>query len=176
MELIKYPDKILTIKSEVVAITPEVKKFVLDMFDFMHNELPKWGKAVGLAAPQVGKNWRIFIALNEVFINPEITWIPKGGENYCKEGCFSLDAGRFDYPTKRAYKIKLKWQDLDGNWHEDMFGGFKCQVIQHEYDHIEGRLCCGEENKNVSTTDNRQPEGVASIPEASGHLGSEHSR
>jgi len=152
MELIKYPNPILLTRSEPVEITPEVRDFVFEMFSFMKTlpftfkdkfDQDRKRSVAGLAAPQVGKNWRIFIAQNNVYINPEITWMPKAGMNPCKEGCFSLEPG-VDYPISRAYAVKLKWQDLKGNSYEQRFNDFTAQVIQHEYDHLEGRLCCGE--------------------------------
>src|SRR5436853_5352718 len=96
MELITYPNPILFKKSEPVEISKETKNFVEEMLTFMKNELT-WGEPVGLAAPQVGKNVRIFIALNEVYINPELTPIEEAGTTEHEEGCYSLEKDRFDY-------------------------------------------------------------------------------
>lgn len=143
MELIKYPNPILLTKSEDVELTDEVKKFISDMLWFYQYEL-KWGNPVGLAAPQVGKNWNIFIALDEVFINPKITWLPTNGWSTEKEGCYSLEKDRYDYEVRRAYSVRLEWIDITGEKHQKKFNGFKAQVIQHEYDHLQGLLCCGK--------------------------------
>jgi peptide deformylase len=142
MELIKYPDPILFKKSEPVEMNKETKNFVEEMMTFIKTELT-WGEPVGLAAPQVGKNVRIFIALNEVYINPELTPIEETGTTEHEEGCYSLEQDRFDYKVTRHNEIMLKWQNKKGKWRHERIKGFRAQVIQHEYDHIEGRLCSG---------------------------------
>jgi peptide deformylase len=142
MELIKYPDPILFKKSEPVEMNKETKNFVEEMMTFIKTELT-WGEPVGLAAPQVGKNVRIFIALNEVYINPELTPIEEAGTTDHEEGCYSLEQDRFDYKVTRHNEIMLKWQNKKGKWRHERIKGFRAQVIQHEYDHIEGRLCSG---------------------------------
>jgi len=142
MELIKYPDPILFKKSEPVEMNKETKNFVEEMMTFIKTELT-WGEPVGLAAPQVGKNVRIFIALNEVYINPELTPIEEAGTTEHEEGCYSLEQDRFDYKVTRHNEIMLKWQNKKGKWRHERIKGFRAQVIQHEYDHIEGRLCSG---------------------------------
>lgn len=142
MELVKYPDPILFKKSEPVEITKEVKDFIDQMFVFIKDELT-WGKPVGLAAPQVGKNIRVFVALDQVYINPELTPVEESGTTRHKEGCYSLEKDRFDYEVERYNEIVLKWQNKKGKWRQERIKGFRAQVIQHEYDHLEGRLCSG---------------------------------
>lgn len=143
MELVKYPDPILLRKSEDVELTDEVKEFIKEMQHFYKTKL-NWGQPVGLAAPQVGKNWNIFIAQDVVYINPKITWRPKGGWVDRKEGCFSLEKNKFDYKVRRQDSLILEWIDINGEKKTERFYGFPAQVIQHEYDHLEGKLCCGE--------------------------------
>lgn len=136
--IVKYPNKILSTKSDVVSIE-EAK----DIIQQLHNEAKelKWGEVVGLAAPQIGINKRVFLALDKSYINPEITFFhPKKEVKY--EGCYSLEENKFDYKVKRSPIIKMKWQDKGGNWHEKRFDGFTAQVLQHEFDHLEGRVCC----------------------------------
>lgn len=142
MELIKYPDPILLTKSEDVELTKDVMRFIIDMKWFYKTEL-KWGNPVGLAAPQVGKNWNIFIAPGEVYINPKIIslkddWVTR------EEGCYSLEHGKFDYHVRRAYTVELEWTDTKGRKRRGKFNDFPAQVIQHEFDHLQGKLCCGE--------------------------------
>ena len=144
MELVKYPDPILFRKSLPVEITKEVRDFIDEMVEFIKNELT-WGRPVGLAAPQVGRNIRVFIALGEVYINPELTPIEEAGVTVHEEGCYSLEPDRFDYKVTRYNEIGLKWQNKKGKWRQERIKGFRAQVIQHEYDHIEGRLCSGAE-------------------------------
>ena len=143
MELVKYPDPILFKKSEPVEITKEVKDFIDQMFVFIKDELT-WGEPVGLAAPQVGKNIRVFVALDQVYINPELTPVEESGTTRHKEGCYSLERDRFDYEVERYNEIVLKWQNKKGKWRQERIKGFRAQVIQHEYDHLEGRLCSGK--------------------------------
>jgi peptide deformylase len=143
MKLVKYPDPILFKKSEPVEITKEIKDFIDQMFVFIKDELT-WGKPVGLAAPQVGRNIRVFIALDQAYINPELTPIEESGMTVHKEGCYSLEKDRFDYEVERYNEIVLKWQNKKGKWRQERIKGFRAQVIQHEYDHLEGRLCSGK--------------------------------
>jgi len=142
MELITYPNPILFRKSEPVELTKETRDFVDEMLEFMRTELT-WGEPVGLAAPQVGRNLRLFIALGEVYINPELTPVEEAGTTEHQEGCYSLEKDRFDYKVIRHNEIRLKWQNRKGKWRHERIKGFRAQVIQHEYDHIEGRLCSG---------------------------------
>jgi peptide deformylase len=143
MELIQYPNPILFKKSEPVELTREIKEFIEEMIHFMKTELT-WGEPVGLAAPQVGRNIRIFIALNEVYINPELTPVEESGITVHSEGCYSLEKDRFDYQVARYNEIILRWQNKKGKWRKERIKGFRAQVIQHEYDHLEGRLCSGQ--------------------------------
>ena len=107
-------------------------------------------KGVGLAAPQTGEPWRIFITRPtekseiRVFINPEIVkhsseqtdGVPER-ENKL-EGCLSVPKiwGR----VKRAKQLTLKYQDESGGIHTEKFSGFLATIIQHETDHTNGIL------------------------------------
>lgn len=85
------------------------------------------------------------MAMDDLFINPEITWRTGAPLDLCEEGCYSLQEGRFDYKVHRYPSIRLKWQDLTGTWHEGRFNGKKAQVIQHEMAHLDGFLCNTDE-------------------------------
>jgi peptide deformylase len=107
-------------------------------------------KGVGLAAPQIGQAWRIFVTRPteksqiRVFINPEIIkrsadqtdGVPER-ENKL-EGCLSIPKiwGR----VKRAQELTLKYHDESGASHEEQFSGFLATIIQHETDHTNGIL------------------------------------
>ncbi|HEX8607201.1 MAG TPA: peptide deformylase [Pedobacter sp.] len=138
MEIVKYPNPILTTPCVEVEINDETRKLAQDMFAFMKSLT--WGSPVGLAASQVGHNLRMFWALDNLYINPVITSRSPAMEHF-KEGCYSLDEGKFDYKVVRHKSIYMLWQDKKGRSHERNFTGFPAQVIQHEYDHIEGKLC-----------------------------------
>ncbi len=146
MELVTYPNPILFKKSEPVELTKEIKDFADEMLRFMKTELT-WGNPVGLAAPQVGRNIRLFIALDQIYFNPELIPLEEAGTTVHEEGCYSLEKDRFDYPVERYNEIHLRWQNKKGKWRQERIKGFRAQVIQHEYDHLEGRLCSGQLNK-----------------------------
>lgn len=139
MKVLKYPHKSLLTRSTDVADMREAKLIVHKLKETMAEQT--WGDVVGFAAPQIGINKRVFIACDEVFINPTVELGPKGGDELNKEGCYSLKEGKFDYPVRRNRAVRVKWIDLDHVPHDKFFTGFKAKVIQHEYDHIQGRLC-----------------------------------
>lgn len=141
MEIVKYPDPRLLTPSVEAEIGKETRALAEEMFAFMANL--QWGKPVGLAAPQVGHNVRVFWALDGLYINPKIIE-RSGAVRQGKEGCYSLEDDKYDYMVKRNGEIVLEWQDKKGGWHKQRFGGFKAIVIQHEFDHLEGKLCNGE--------------------------------
>lgn len=138
MELVKHPNIILDTPSENVELNEEVKKFIEEMEKFYLTGL-KWGVPAGLAAPQVGKNWNIFIAQGQVFVNPKITKMSTSTQLGC-EGCYSLEENKF-FNVKRAGMVRLEWIDKEGNPQKQKFFDFDARVIQHEMDHLEGRLC-----------------------------------
>ena len=125
---------------------PDLKKLIDNMFDTMYSS-----EGVGLAAPQTGKSVRLvvidgteiesddedFTDFKKVFINAEILE-RDGKEVSFEEGCLSIPSIRED--VKRLDRIRIKYQDENFKWHDDVFEGFKARVIQHEYDHLEGVL------------------------------------
>ena len=143
MDLVTYPNPILFKKSEPVKFNKELRDFIEEMFRFKQERLT-WGQPVGLAAPQVGRNIRVFIALDNVYINPELRPVEEAGTTVYEEGCYSLEKDRLDHKVTRYNEIILKWQNRKGKWREERIKGFRAQVIQHEYDHLEGKLCSGQ--------------------------------
>lgn len=139
-----YGDKILTKKAlPVEQITPEIIGFVQDMFDTMYN-----ADGVGLAANQVGSDRSIFVIdLSPVegfentkpmtFINPKIVERSEETEPY-EEGCLSLPFLRAD--VIRPIGIKIKYLDLKGEEQVFESDDFWARVIQHEYDHLQGKM------------------------------------
>ena len=97
-------------------------------------------KGVGLAASQVGKNLNLFIIntpnFKEVFINPEIRL--EGLSIQGKEGCLSFPS--IEVPVDRKQKVKIKYYDRNWNYALREFDGILSIIIQHEYDHLKGRL------------------------------------
>lgn len=103
----------------------------------------KWGTCVGLAAPQIGINKRVFIALDIAYINPEIIFYGPQKKVY-NEGCYSLKQGESFHIT-RSYVIKMRWMNIKGQTKEASFNALPAEVLQHEHDHLEGILCNHEQ-------------------------------
>lgn len=142
-------DPVLRKKSKsVVKIDKKIKELIKDLKDTL--SVQKDPEGVGLAAPQIGKNLRVFVARYENFdrvvINPEIIKIEKGTNAKSKksskkeilEGCLSLPY--YYGPLKRAQKITIKYLDEKGKSQTETFSGFNAQIIMHEIDHLEGVL------------------------------------
>lgn len=144
-----YNDPILRNKcKEINPYYPNLNKLIYDMFETMYN-----AKGIGLAAPQIGKNIRLFIIditcfqniknssfsekFKKVFINSKLL------KNYGKiwkfrEGCLSIPNVIED--IKRKSCILIEYYDQFWNKHIQNLNGIQARVIQHEYDHIEGKL------------------------------------
>jgi peptide deformylase len=145
-----YGHPVLRKKCEAVEQNlPELNAFIEDMWETMYHT-----RGIGLAAPQVGKALRIFVAdteqlnddeddkenfigIKKVFINP--VKVKEAGEpwNY-EEGCLSIPEIRGK--VSRPPQIRLTYFDENFVQHDDVFDGMNARVIQHEYDHIEGFL------------------------------------
>jgi peptide deformylase len=143
--LIEYPNPILRQKAEPVTVfNDDVRKKAY----LMHKIMDEKG-GIGLAANQIGLLERIIIIHAKLiddhkrsyytFVNPEI--LSSEGEYVNdNEGCLSHPGIRIS--VKRSKKIRLKYQDVDGNFHENNFesveGHITAQVILHEIDHLNG--------------------------------------
>jgi len=138
-------------KSKPVAkVDKKILKLIQDLKDTL--SVQKDPEGVGLAAPQIGKNLRVFVAnykgFERVVVNPEIIKIsnkqslPSGGKRKSKkeilEGCLSLPY--YYGPLKRAAKITVKYLNESGGEITETFEGFNAQIIMHEIDHLEGIL------------------------------------
>ncbi len=135
---VKYPDPILLREAEDFAF--ETDRPLLKELVAAAREGFGWGNLVGLAAPQIGISKRFFLALGKMYINPTITERSDATFN-ATEGCYSCEEGK-SYNISRNVWIRLMWQDRGGNWHKKRFDGFAAEVIQHEHDHLMGKLCC----------------------------------
>lgn len=146
-----YGDEILRHKAKkITKIDDNILKFIEDMFETM-----KQSDGIGLAATQVGKRWQILIAdISEVegyehtksmvVINPKI--ILSEGESEMEEGCLSLPGLRVN--VKRPEKIRLKYNDLELKEYIEDFQGLQARVLQHEIDHLNGKLIIDYLSKN----------------------------
>lgn len=149
LHLLEYPDPLLKRRSELVTDfnDPELHQLVTDLYEIA--TMLGGPKAVaGLAAPQLGFNVRVFMALGKIYINPEITWKPAAKEYY-DEGCFSIMGKRFR--VWRPYAIRVKYQGPDGKFFEEKLTGVRAEVFQHEYDHLEG-LCIADIGTEIPPT------------------------
>ena len=141
-DIIILPDKRLRLVSEPVGkITAETRKLVEDMFDTMY-EAP----GIGLAAIQVGVPQRVVtmdLSKKEgekeprVFINPEIVWASDEPSIY-EEGCLSIPEVHEN--VERPAKVRFRYLDLAGTAHEAEAEGLFATCIQHEVDHLNGKL------------------------------------
>lgn len=136
LELRKYPDPVLTQESSAVEEVDEaVKRLVEEMFRVMEQEAGQ-----GLAAPQIGVLQRVIVMrvddVEYAIVNPEI--IDPNGEEKDDEGCLSIPGVRIEVP--RATSLALEGLDTDGNPVRLEASGILARVIQHEVDHLNGKL------------------------------------
>lgn len=147
LPIIAYGDPILRQKAhEIDEDYPGLETLIDNMFETMYAAY-----GVGIAAPQIGKSIRLFVIdaspyeedepqlkdFKKVFINPII--IHEEGEKWSSnEGCLSIPDIREDISRMSTLTINY----LDENWieHEETYDGLAARIIQHEYDHIEGKL------------------------------------
>ncbi|MBI3576913.1 peptide deformylase [Candidatus Gottesmanbacteria bacterium] len=147
--IVKVPNPVLTTSAQAVTVFDKNVRALVDEMKktLMGTNNPK---GVGLAAPQIGQSWRVFITRPtetsriRVFINPEIIkrseelteGIP--GRDNKLEGCLSIP--KIWGKVKRAAKITLRYQDEKDKIREENFDGFFATIVQHETDHINGIL------------------------------------
>lgn len=139
LPILRYPDNRLHKKAERIReVTPEIRQLAADMAETMY-EAP----GIGLAATQVDRHIRLIVVdVSEdqsellTFINPEI--IEKSGECVGEEGCLSVP-GIYE-TVMRAERIKVKALDLDGKEFQMEADGLLAVCIQHEIDHLQGKV------------------------------------
>ncbi|MCA1557195.1 MAG: peptide deformylase [Acidobacteria bacterium] len=136
LKLTEYPAKVLLQPAaDVEAFGAHLERLVQDMFETMYAE-----EGVGLAATQVGLSLRLFVmdceGLKLVAVNPEITGAE--GEQSGEEGCLSV--GRVYAPLKRASRVRLRAQGLNGKYFEEEATGLAARCFLHETDHCDGIL------------------------------------
>lgn len=141
-KILHYPDKRLRIPGKpVTEFGPELAKLVEDMAETMYA-----APGVGLAATQIGEPVRVFvidIATGEdepsdlrVFVNPEI--LEREGEQVWEEGCLSFPG--IHEEIQRAARVRVRAQDQTGAFFELEAEGLLAVAIQHENDHLDGKL------------------------------------
>ncbi len=147
LPIIAHGNQVLKNKtSEINKDYPELDDLINNMFETMYN-----AQGVGLAAPQVGLSIRLFVidatpfkeenekldGFKKVFINPVI--IEESGKEWTfNEGCLSFPLIRED--VRRKSEVFIKYYDENFNLIEKKYGGIVARIIQHEYDHLEGKV------------------------------------
>ena len=131
---------------EVDLNDESLKGFIADLFETMYQ-----ADGVGLAAPQVGKSIRVFVVdstpykeiypehtpFKGAFINPTIT-DRFGNDVPFAEGCLSLP--KINEDVIRKSDIHITYHDENGEYHDSDINGILARIIQHEYDHLEGKV------------------------------------
>jgi len=145
--ILVYPEGCLKQVAEPVLVFKDegLKTLVQDMAETMYD-----APGVGLAAPQVGVSLRVAVTDVDwrsedssgqgdykVWINPEFLWKSDETE-VTEEGCLSLPDiyGEVERPNA----VRLRWYDLEGKKHEEDFRGFQAVALQHEFDHLDGKV------------------------------------
>jgi peptide deformylase len=155
LPIVAYGDPLLKRESEdITQDYPALDQLIKDMYETMYH-----AKGVGLAAPQIGLNIRLFIvdgapfadeegdepdpkavgieSFKKVFINPVIE--EESGELWAfQEGCLSIPRVREN--VQRKSEVLISYYDEHWNLHKEQFSGYAARIIQHEFDHIEGVL------------------------------------
>ena len=136
LKITEFPERVLKEVGEPVEeFGADLERLISDMFETMYAE-----EGVGLAAPQVGLSLRLFVmdceGLRLVAANPEI--ISAEGEQEGEEGCLSV--GKVHAPLKRAMRVRLRAQDVRGEFFEEEAEGLAARCFLHETDHCDGVL------------------------------------
>lgn len=135
-KITEYPEPVLgQVGKPVTEFDDALKALCADMFETMYD-----AEGVGLAAPQIGLNLRLFVmdcgGIKLVAANPEI--IGTEGEQSGHEGCLSV--GKVPAVVVRPQKARLRAQDLNGEWFEQEAEDYAARAFLHETDHCDGKL------------------------------------
>ena len=139
LRILEFPDpKLRTRAKPVAAVDDRIRTLIDDMFETMYA-----APGIGLAATQVDVHERLLVAdvssdqsEPHALINPAI--VEKDGDTVSDEGCLSVP-GYYE-PVRRAEHIRVRYLDRDGNDSEMEADGLLAVCIQHEMDHLEGKL------------------------------------
>jgi peptide deformylase len=140
--IILHPDpRLKTLTKPVAVVDDDLRRLAEDMLETMYD-----APGIGLAAPQVGAMVRLFVMDcvkgqgtpdPHVLINPAITWRSDELNTY-EEGCLSLPDLYAD--VDRPAEVEVTWLGLDGQEHRQRFDGLWATCVQHELDHLNGKL------------------------------------
>jgi peptide deformylase len=138
-----HPDpRLKRVCDPVPAVTPEVASLAADMLETMY-----MAPGIGLAAPQVGVTKRLLVmdCVKEpgmaprpmVLVNPVVTWASDDVAIF-DEGCLSIPDQYAE--IERPAEVRVRWTALDGSTQEEQFSGLWSTCVQHEIDHLDGKL------------------------------------
>ncbi len=132
----EYPEEVLAaIGVPVTEFDKYLADLCADMFETMYD-----AEGVGLAAPQIGLNLRLFVmdceGVKLIAANPQI--VAADGEQSSQEGCLSI--GKVPAVVVRPQKARLRAQDENGKWFEREAEGYAARAFMHETDHCNGKL------------------------------------
>jgi peptide deformylase len=135
-KITEHPEQVLAeIGQPVTEFDKELEDLCSDMFETMYD-----AEGVGLAAPQIGLNLRLFVmdcdGVKLVAANPQI--IHTEGEQSGQEGCLSV--GKVPAVVVRPLRARLKAQNEKGEWFERDAEGYAARAFMHETDHCDGKL------------------------------------
>jgi peptide deformylase len=124
----------------ITEITEEVKRLAADMLETMYD-----APGIGLAAPQVGVTKRLLVmdCIKDgppepmALINPQVVWASEDVSSY-EEGCLSIPEQYAE--VRRPAAVTVRWTALDGTAQERTFEGLWSTCVQHEMDHLDGKL------------------------------------
>lgn len=139
LQIVYYPDpRLRQVAEPVDAFDAPLRELALRMLELMRTH-----RGVGLAAPQVGVNKRLFVMNHSgkpeddrIYVNPELFDIT--GEQIGEEGCLSLP--NINANINRGQALRMVAQDLDGKRFEQVESGYIARIWQHEFDHLNGVL------------------------------------
>lgn len=135
------------VAEDIPADFPELDKLVSDMFDTLTES-----EGIGLAAPQVGKAIRVVVidldplaedlpqykGFRKAYINPHIVEYDDTETDTSEEGCLSLPG--IHEKVTRPTRIRVKYEDQQRNAHDEWVDGYLARVMQHEFDHLDGKV------------------------------------
>lgn len=143
--IVMYGDPVLRQRAKDVEPGTDLTQLLEDMFETLAG-----ANGIGLAAPQIGKSIRLFIVdgtgleeepgmedFRKVFVNAEMLE-ELGSPWEFEEGCLSIPNIR--EKISRKQQLRIRYFDENWNLHEETYDGMKARIIQHEYDHIEGKM------------------------------------
>ena len=135
------------VAEDITPDYPQLKELIGDMWETLAES-----EGIGLAAPQIGRDIRLVVidldvisddmpeykGYRQVFVNAHILEYDESNTNSSEEGCLSLPA--IHEKVVRPSRIRVRWQDEDFQEHEEWIEGYLARVMQHEFDHLDGKM------------------------------------